>query len=103
MSRPSTHSAVLGFEATISENGRVCTPCYEAQLVILKEDTVSTDDDLRSLISELKASLLSIGNIKSEDDILNQATYSTAVYVGERLLMQQCHQSMRLSPHLSLN
>ena len=62
----------------------MCTPCYEAQLVILKEDTVSTDDDLRSLISELKAS------IKSEDDILNQATYSTAVYVGERLLMQQC-------------
>ena len=38
------------------------------------EDTVSTDDDLRSLISELKASLLFIGNIKSEDDILNQAT-----------------------------
>ena len=63
-----------GFEATIPENGRVCTPCYEAQLVILKEDTVSTDDDLRSLISELKASLLSIGNIKSENDILNQAT-----------------------------
>ena len=58
---------------------RVCTPCYEAQLVILKEDTVSTDDDLRSLISEHKASLLSIGNIKSEDVILNQATYSTAV------------------------
>ena len=76
-----------GFEATIPENGRVCTPCYEAQLVILKEDTVSTDDDLRSLISELKESLLSIGNIKSEDDILNQATYGTAIYVGER---QQC-------------
>ena len=74
MSRPSTHSAVLrnkntGFEATIPENGRVCTPCYE-----VKEDTVSIDNDLRSLISELKARLLFIGNIKYEDDILNQAT-----------------------------
>ena len=71
MSRPSTHSAVLVLRQPFQ---RMEECVSHATKLSWLEDTVSTDDDLRSLISELKASLLFIGNIKSEDDILNQAT-----------------------------
>ena len=40
-----------GLEGEIPENARVC---YKAQLLIIKEAPVSTDNDLETLISELK-------------------------------------------------
>ena len=44
-----------GFDGTIPDDARVCTSCYKAQLLILKEAPKSTDIDLQSLICELKA------------------------------------------------
>ena len=45
---------------------------------------------MQSLIQELKACLLSTGNLTNQDDVINHAVQSTTIYVGERLLKQEC-------------
>jgi len=78
-----------GFEGNISEGSRVCMPCYKSHLQILKEAPVSTDRDLLALINNLKGCVQPIYMVKTIDDVINRAAYSTAIDVGEKLLQQE--------------
>ena len=49
---------------------------------------MSSDSDLCSLIEELRACTTS--SLTSQDDIINLVVQKTAIYVGERLLNQEC-------------
>ena len=73
-----------GFEGTIPEDGKVCPPCYKVQLLILKQKPKSTDADLQALISDLKQQMM------DTNDSGERAMQTTAIYVAERLLKQEC-------------
>ena len=49
----------------------------------------STDDDLLSIILNLKGSITLNEDLPCAEAVVNKAIYSTAVYVGERLIQQE--------------
>ena len=49
----------------------VAMSCYKAQLIIVKERPVSTDNDLHTVITELKESLPPVEGVLSAGDVIN--------------------------------
>ena len=67
----------------------LCTSCYKSHMQILKKVPSSTDDDLLSIILNLKGSITLNEDLPCAEAVVNKAIYSTAVYVGERLIQQE--------------
>lgn len=59
--------------------------CYKSHLQILKNNPTSTDDDLSTIILNLK-SLTDNANIECLNDVIDHAMQQTCIYVGEALL-----------------
>ena len=79
----------IGFRGKITDDVSLCTSCYKSHLQILKKVPSSTDDDLLSIILNLKGSITLNEDLPCAEAVVNKAIYSTAVYVGERLIQQE--------------
>ena len=68
----------------------MCFSCYKSQLHILKQTkNVSTDSDLKALITEARHTMLKLEDIKNDEDAIDRAMSMTTVRVGEAILVQQ--------------
>ena len=75
----------------IHPDDRVCNVCYRSHLVIVKhirKSVISTDSELRDVISELRHSVPSLSEVQSFDQAVSYTVRSLAVSVGEALLKQ---------------
>lgn len=54
--------------------------------IIKTKNTVSTDNDLAIILSQLKESATCAANINSSDEVIDIAMQRTSIYVGEVLL-----------------
>ena len=79
----------IGFRVKITDDVSLCTSSYKSHLQILKKVPSSTDDDLLSIILNLKSSITLNEDLPCAEAVVNKAIYSTAVYVGERLIQQE--------------
>ena len=79
----------IGFRGKITDDASLCMSCYKSHLQILKKVPLSTDDDLLSIILNLKGSITLNEDLPCAEAVVNKAVYSTAVYVGERLIEQE--------------
>ena len=79
----------IGFRGKITDDASLCMSCYKSHLQILKKVALSTDDDLLSIILNLKGSITLNEDLPCAEAVVNKAVYSTAVYVGERLIEQE--------------
>ena len=76
-----------GFEGHIGAQDKVCFTCYKAHLAILHENkSVSTDTDLRQLVSTFSQQIPTTDVIMSVEDVLNATIIKTTVLVGGELL-----------------
>ena len=66
----------------------MCFSCYKSQLHILKQTkNVSTDSDLKALITEARRTMLKLEDIKNDEDAIDRSMSMTTVRVGEAPLV----------------
>ena len=83
--------ANTNFNDSLHPDDRVCNVCYRSHFVIvkhIKKSVISTDLELRVLISELRHSVPSLSGVKSFEQAVSYTVRSLAVGVGEALLKQ---------------
>ena len=79
------------FTSTFDDEDRVCCACYQSHMAIvkhIKQSVQSTDSDLKNIISTIKHSLGTVGEIQTFESAVEYAARLVAIDVGEALLNQ---------------
>ena len=79
------------FQTEIRNGDTVCYTCYKEHLVIIKHKrsaTTSSDENLTTLLKQIKAEMGTMSGIQTEEQALTFAAQSSALEVGRALLDQ---------------